>query len=42
LPKEQVSAALESAGFDVRIRPEKLTLEDFAAIQKALAARRNA
>jgi 16S rRNA (adenine1518-N6/adenine1519-N6)-dimethyltransferase len=42
LPKEQVSTALESAGFDVRIRPEKLTLEDFAAIQKALAARRNA
>jgi 16S rRNA (adenine1518-N6/adenine1519-N6)-dimethyltransferase len=36
LPKEQVSAALERAGFDVRIRPEKLTLEDFAAIQREL------
>jgi 16S rRNA (adenine1518-N6/adenine1519-N6)-dimethyltransferase len=42
LPKEQVSAALERAGFDLRIRPEKLTLEDFAAIQNALAEMGNA
>lgn len=37
LPKEQVSAAVERAGFDARVRPERLTLEDFAAIQRALA-----
>ena len=30
LPKEKVIAAIESAGFDARIRPEALTLEDFA------------
>lgn len=36
LPKEQVAAAIEQAGFDPRVRPERLTLEDFAAIQRAL------
>ena len=36
LPKEKVIAAIESAGFDARIRPEALTLEDFAKIQQAL------
>ena len=29
-------AAIEAAGFDARIRPEALTLEDFAKIQQAL------
>ena len=37
LPKEKVIAAIEAAGFDARIRPEALTLEDFAKIQQALA-----
>ena len=37
LPKEKVIAAIESAGFDARIRPEALTLEDFAKIQSTLA-----
>jgi ribosomal RNA small subunit methyltransferase A len=32
-----VTAAIEAAGFDARIRPEALTLEDFAKIQQALA-----
>ena len=36
LPKEKVIAAIENAGFDARIRPEALTLEDFAKIQQAL------
>ena len=36
LPKEKVIAAIEAAGFDARIRPEALTLEDFAKIQRAL------
>ena len=36
LPKEKVIAAIESAGFDARIRPEALTLEDFAKLQRAL------
>ena len=36
MPKESVIAAIEAAGFDPRIRPEALTLEDFAKIQKAL------
>ena len=36
-PKEGVIAAIEAAGFDARIRPEALTLEDFAKIQAALA-----
>ncbi len=37
LPKEQVLNALRAGGFDERIRPEKLTLEDFARLQKLLA-----
>lgn len=36
LPKETVLAALEAAGLDPRVRPEKLTLEDFAALRCAL------
>ena len=36
-PKEGVIAAIEAAGFDARIRPEALTLEDFAKIQTAIA-----
>lgn len=36
LPKEQVIAAIAAAGFDARVRPEALTLEDFAAIGAAL------
>ena len=36
LPKETVLAALEAAGLDSRVRPEKLTLEDFAALRCAL------
>ena len=39
LPKDAVIAAIEAAGFDARIRPEALTLEDFAKIQTALARR---
>ena len=38
LPKENVIHAIEAAGFDARIRPEALSLEDFAAIQQALKA----
>ena len=38
LSKENVIHAIEAAGFDARIRPEALTLEDFAAIQQALKA----
>ena len=30
MPKDAVTAAIEAAGFDARIRPEALTLEDFA------------
>ncbi len=37
LPKEKVLEALRAGGFDERIRPEKLTLEDFAVLQKLLA-----
>ena len=37
LPKEKVVAAIEASGFDARIRPEALTLSDFAKIQQALA-----
>ena len=37
LPKEQVLAAVRTAGYDERVRPEKLTLEDFARIGAALA-----
>ena len=36
LPKDKVIAAIEAAGFDARIRPEALTLEDFAAVQREL------
>lgn len=36
LPKEQVNAAIAAAGVDMRARPEELTLEDFAAIQRQL------
>ena len=38
LPRQQVTAALEAAGLDVRVRPEQLTLEDFAAVDAALRA----
>ena len=37
MSKDAVTAAIEAAGFDARIRPEALTLEDFAKIQQALA-----
>ena len=40
LPKEAVLAALERAGLDPRVRPEKLTLADFAALQAALGTAR--
>ncbi len=36
LPRPQVAAALEAAGLDPRVRPEQLTLEDFAALDAAL------
>ena len=36
MPKDKVTAAIEAAGFDARVRPEALTLADFAAIQRAL------
>lgn len=36
LPKEAVAAAVTDAGFDARVRPEALTLEDFAKIQRKL------
>lgn len=36
LPKEQVNEAISAAGLDIRVRPEALTLEDFARIQRAL------
>ena len=36
LPRPQVAAALEAAGLDPRVRPEQLTLEDFAALEAAL------
>lgn len=36
LPKDDVTAAIIAAGFDARVRPEALTLEDFARIQQAL------
>ena len=37
IEEDAVTAAIEAAGFDARIRPEALTLEDFAKIQNALA-----
>ena len=36
LPKPQVIAALQTAGLDVRLRPEQLTLADYCALQAAL------
>ena len=38
MSKDTVTAAIEAVGMDARIRPEALTLEDFAKIQRALAA----
>jgi len=38
LPRAQVEQALLAAGLDARVRPEKLTLADFAALQAQLAA----
>lgn len=38
LPKAKVAAALQAAGLSPTARPEQLTLEDFCALQKALAA----
>lgn len=38
LPKARVLAALDAAGLDARLRPEQLTLEDYCALQSALAA----
>lgn len=38
IPRPQVTAALEAAGLDTRVRPEQLTLEDFAAVDAALRA----
>ena len=37
LPKAKVAAALQAAGLSPTARPEQLTLEDFCALQKALA-----
>lgn len=39
LPKEAVNAALMDAGLDPRVRPEALTLADFASIQQSLPHR---
>ena len=36
LPKPQVTAALQAAGLDTRLRPEQLTLADYCALQAAL------
>ena len=36
LPKAQVLAALQKAGMDKRVRPEQLTLQDYAALLTAL------
>lgn len=36
--KAKVNAALQTAGLDIRLRPEQLTLEDYCALQAALAA----
>ena len=40
LPKDRVAAAVRAAGLDERVRPEQLTLADFAAIDAALRAER--
>ena len=37
LPKAQVTAAMEQAGLPATARPEQLTLEQFAALSRALA-----
>lgn len=42
LPRGQVADAIAAAGLDVRVRPEALTLEDFARIQRQIAACQNA
>ena len=36
LPKPRVTAALQAAGLDTRLRPEQLTLADYCALQAAL------
>ena len=36
LPKSRVTAALQAAGLDTRLRPEQLTLADYCALQAAL------
>ncbi len=36
LPKPRVTAALQTAGLDARLRPEQLTLADYCALQAAL------
>ena len=36
LPKPRVTAALQAAGLDARLRPEQLTLADYCALQTAL------
>ena len=38
LPRPQVAEALAAAGLDARVRPEQLTLADFAALDAALRA----
>ena len=38
ISKAKVNAALQAAGVDIRLRPEQLTLEDYCALQAALAA----
>ena len=40
LSRQQVAQALQDAGLDPRVRPEQLTLEDFAAVDAALRAGR--
>ena len=39
LPKAKVMEALAAAGISEKARPEQLSLEDFARLQKALAER---
>ena len=38
ISKAKVNAALQAAGLDIRLRTEQLTLEDYCALQAALAA----
>ena len=38
ISKAKVNAALQAAGLDIHLRPEQLTLEDYCALQAALAA----